>query len=169
MTAARCSLVRTGNSRLVRPHPHVAVDLPVGSPCQRFLERSSEHGSEVADLGARHVADQTQEIRRCGHERSPDVVLRQPLEFPQHHVSGGLQVLVPDRLRVQSHNDQHRAASQDGRGPPTPRQAATYRRLTAAPDCVHVVGATHRRPIVAQPVDRHDQEGMLRRRRDGCG
>src|SRR5690242_21328874 len=92
-------------SRFTGSHPHVAVRLAVLDPGQRLWKGPPEHGSEVARFDTGYVPDESEEVRARRDQRSAHVVLREPIELPEHHLAARPQVFVQIGLRIQGRHD----------------------------------------------------------------
>ena len=77
--------------------PALAAEEPHG--CDKF-KWPVEREREVAPLDPGQVLDEAEQVRAGRHQRTPDVVLAQPVELPQQRLAAGAQVSVQVILRV---------------------------------------------------------------------
>src|SRR5690606_9261292 len=91
-------------ARLLGRRPQVGVGLGVpGDPQPRRVDGPPEGGPEIERLGPGHMLDEPEQIGPGGRERTPDVVLTEPVELPEKGVTGVLEVepqVVLVRIRI---------------------------------------------------------------------
>ena len=63
--------------------------------------RASEDFTEVPEMSARVVLDKTEQVRARWGQRPTDVVLTEPVQLPQQHLTRTQQVAVQITLDVQ--------------------------------------------------------------------
>jgi hypothetical protein len=113
---------------LVRCRPHAGVRVgALRQPRQVLAVRAAEYVAEIAELAARLVLDEAEQVGACRRQRPPDVVLAKPVQLPQQGLPGALQVVEQARLGVESRHAQSMAAERFSA--PTPARATASRLL----------------------------------------
>ena len=91
---------------LVSPDPHVTVRLAVVHPGQRLGKGPPEDRSEVPGFDTCDVPEQPKQVRTARHQRPAHVVLRQPIELPEHDIATRSQVALQLGLGIERHQPQ---------------------------------------------------------------